>query len=152
MAANVIQNYNFLNSMVNSIAAVYVDKSLKCVPFTTEFVCNTISDLRRDLFQDGGDKNPEMEMNDKSMTFDDVVDEVYLLTKKVKQASPFPDGFLQYKQESPLECKQSVRNVLSIFNYNVDSGDNELHKSCKLNQVFVMQILDSLLHQVFPEL
>lgn len=124
--------------------------------FSEESCCKILRGLRENLFSEsnGSDKLEGMKTDQVDIThFSNKIFEA-LFTKLPNSIllGPRIAESLKYKNEKEEDIKQSIYNLLVIFNYNHLSMDNNtLNQTCFLNQLLIIHWVDCIISNLYPE-
>lgn len=146
LITNTIHQNRFFNSKLNSLAVQSLKTSYKAPIFSQKEICHQISTLRQEIFYK---KDQDEETDKREITIPILIENIQLLKRLLLEKSPLSDNFLDYQYESEQEFKTCLNNILLIFNY---PSSDTINQTCQLNQLLIINILDVIIHQLYPQI
>jgi hypothetical protein len=129
---------------VQSLKLIY-ESSL----FSSSQICNQISRLRREIFYKQDDED---EVIDEKLTIPTLIDNIHLKMTFIWQDLPVRSSFLNFENESEHEFKTRLHSIIRIFNFQENDDKQAINETCQLNQLLIINLLDTIIHQLYPEI
>ncbi|ABN67458.2 predicted protein, partial [Scheffersomyces stipitis CBS 6054] len=152
---DLLQINSSVAAKVNSICTGYISKKILSSNFIGDgSLSGIISDLRVNIFEKKDDKKEELEKD--RVTVDQLTEKIFnLIRDKIPGLLPSftrVTPFFNYFEETDEDLKEAIRRMLVIFNYENGSDNIELHETCKLNKLLMINLIDCVIRTLYPEL
>ncbi|ODV80362.1 uncharacterized protein CANTADRAFT_6001 [Suhomyces tanzawaensis NRRL Y-17324] len=150
-----LKDYIFVHPVLaskvdNAFLKFVSSRVLKSKPLSEEFLCGIVAKLRIDLFEN--DKIENIEQSE--ITIDVLVEKIFAIIDKMPKVLPsvfVHTNLFRYHNEDDKDLRASIRKILVIFNYS-EPGSNKLNDSCELNKLLVINLLDCIIGNLYPEI
>lgn len=149
LLTNTVRQNQFLNTKLNSIAVQSIKLIYKSPLISSSQICNQISRLRREIFHKQDDED---EVIDEKLTIPVLVDNIHLTKVLLWQDLPVGRNFLNFDNESEHEFKTRLHSIIRIFNFQENDDQETINETCELNQLLIINLLDTIIHQLYPEI
>ncbi|KAK6200244.1 uncharacterized protein RJT21DRAFT_114670 [Scheffersomyces amazonensis] len=157
-----LQLNSWIYNKVNSIFSAYVMKKLIQSPILGEqSLSGLISSLRLNIFYKESTEEQAPSSPDSYTTIDQLTEKIYdLIKNKIPQSFANPIisprySFFGLVGENDQDLKVRIRRMLVIFNYNASAAydnNNNINSTCDLNKLLIVNILDTIVRNLYPEL
>ncbi|CAG90729.2 DEHA2G15884p [Debaryomyces hansenii CBS767] len=122
-----------------------------------EFSCKILRSLREGVFKDDSDEDAKENIQEEKMTIESLSCKmVGILSNQIPNsifAGKIITNIFRSSNETDEDLKRSISKFLKIFNFDISSMDNNsINEVCYLNQLLMIQWIDCIVSNLYPEL